>query len=76
MKIQRVVFEKAECFINDECIELESGNSYRIETADVIFKNALLDEMDNICMTILTCDQLGGIFDIGYEDIIEISEVD
>lgn len=72
----RVVFDKAYCYIDNNPVILEVGKRYKVEIEFIILKNAKLEEMDNYNLLFSIQKHINGYFEIDYDDIIKISEVD
>lgn len=72
----RVVFDEAYCHIGDKSVILEVGKRYKVETEFIILKNAKLEEMDNYNLLFSIQEHINGCFEIDYDEVIKISEVD
>lgn len=74
--MMRVVFNKAYCYIGDNTVILEVGKRYEVKTEFIILKNAELEEMDNYNLLFSIQEHINECFEIDYDKVIKISEVD
>lgn len=72
----RVVFDEAYCYIDDNTVILEVGKRYKVETEFITLKNAKLEEMDHYNLFFSIQEHINGYYEIDYDEVIKISEVD
>lgn len=72
----RVVFDEAYCHIGDKSVILKVGKRYEVKTEFITLKNAKLEEMDNYNLLFSIQEHINGYYEIDYDEVINISEVD